>query len=230
MHLVTGSWIKGILFIFAHNRRLLKEKCSLPDTNNLQHYLISIWDNAPCHDKLNQRDPLHLRPQRETVGKKEIHITLAKKIQLSLVSTKRNNFHLSVLQDSTFGTTKYLTASRKLDSRWYNICGLSEVDLYEMRRAFNQIAFLRDYLTVKKIGSLWLHVPSDMKNGIIRNDYKIQQQRVTDTSYFGFCWPKCRVGDTSWHITRCQKRNVKGRTLHDILHVQQVLRTHTYAR
>ena len=25
----------------------------------------------------------------------------------------------------------------------------------------------------KKIGSLWLHVPSDMKNGIIRNDYMI---------------------------------------------------------
>ena len=71
MHLVTGSWIKGILFIFAHNRRLLKEKCSLPDTNNLQHYLISIWDNAPCHDKLNQRDPLHLRPQRETVENKK---------------------------------------------------------------------------------------------------------------------------------------------------------------
>ena len=81
---------------------------------------------------------------------------------------------------------------------------------------------------VKKIGSLWLQVPSDMKNGIIRNDYMIQQQRVTDTSYSGFCWPKLQVGDTSWHITRHQKRNVKGRTLHDILHEQQVLRTHTY--
>ena len=56
--------------------------------------------------------------------------------------------------------------------------------------------------SLQKIGSLWLHVPSDMKNGIIRNDYTIQQQRVTDMSYSGFCWPKRRVGDTSWHITR----------------------------
>ena len=40
----------------------------------------------------------------------------------------------------------------------------------------------------QKIGSLWLHVPSDMKNGIIRNDYTIQQQRVTDTSYSGSFW------------------------------------------
>ena len=82
----------------------------------------------------------------------------------------------------------------------------------------------------EKVGSLWLHVPSDMKNGIIRNDHMIQQQRVTDTSYSGFCWPKRRVGDSSWHITRPQKRNVKGRTLHDMLHEQQVLRTHAYAR
>ena len=38
----------------------------------------------------------------------------------------------------------------------------------------------------RKIGIVWLHVPSDMKNGIIRNDYMIQQQqRVTDTSYSG---------------------------------------------
>ena len=55
---------------------------------------------------------------------------------------------------------------------------------------------------IEKIGSLWLYVPSDMKNGIIRNDHMIQQQRITDTSYSGFCWPKRRVGDTSWHITR----------------------------
>ena len=40
-----------------------------------------------------------------------------------------------------------------------------------------------------------------MTNGIIRNDYTIQQQQITDTSYFGFCWPKHRVV-----------------TLHDILH------------
>ena len=51
---------------------------------------------------------------------------------------------------------------------------------------------------------------SEMKNGIIRNDYMIQKQRVTDTSYSGFCWPKRRMGNTSWHITRRQKRNVKG--------------------
>ena len=34
-------------------------------------------------------------------------------------------------------------------------------------------------LPVKKIGSLWLHVPSDMKNSIICNDYMIQQQQET---------------------------------------------------
>ena len=45
-------------------------------------------------------------------------------------------------------------------------------------------------------------VPSDMKNGIIRNDYVIQQQRITDTSYFDFV-----------------DQNVEWGTLHDILHV-----------
>ena len=53
----------------------------------------------------------------------------------------------------------------------------------------------------KKIGSLWVHVPSDMKNSIIRNDHMIQHQRVTDTSYSGFCWPKRRVGDTLTYYT-----------------------------
>ena len=54
------------------------------------------------------------------------------------------------------------------------------------------------------------------------------------------CWQKntrkTRVTDTreydqnvGWGTHR-QKRNVKGRTLHDILHRQQVLQTHTYAR
>ena len=120
----------------------MKEKCSLPDTNNLQHYLTSLRDSEPCRDKLKKRAPLYLRPQRETIEKKKgIHITLTK---WDTRYAERFNFHLSVLQDSTFGTKKYLTASRKLDSL-YNVCGLSEVDLYETRRAFNQIAFFRDY-------------------------------------------------------------------------------------
>ena len=52
-----------------------------------------------------------------------------------------------------------------------------------------------------------------MKNGIIRNDYMTQQQRITDTS-----------------ILDLVEQNVGWGTLHDILHEQQVLRTHTYAR
>ena len=31
----------------------------------------------------------------------------------------------------------------------------------------------------QKIGSVWLHVPSDMKNSIICNDYMAQQQQET---------------------------------------------------
>ena len=31
----------------------------------------------------------------------------------------------------------------------------------------------------RKIGSLWLHVPSDMKKSIICNDYMIPQQQET---------------------------------------------------
>ena len=36
-----------------------------------------------------------------------------------------------------------------------------------------------DVFQAKKIGSLRLHVPSDMKNSIILNDYMIQQQQET---------------------------------------------------
>ena len=35
------------------------------------------------------------------------------------------------------------------------------------------------FFRLKKIGSLRLHVPSDMKNSIILNDYMIQQQQET---------------------------------------------------
>ena len=76
-------------------------------------------------------------------------------------------------------------------------------------KSFQPVSLLhkKEFLSLRillslKIGSLWLHVPCDMKNGIIRNDHMIQQHRVTDTSYSGFCWPKRRVGDTSWHITQ----------------------------
>ena len=62
----------------------------------------------------------------------------------------------------------------------------------------------------KKKNSLWLHVPSDMKNGIIRNEYIYNNNGLRTRVILDFV-----------------DQNVGWGTLHDILHEQQVLRTDT---